>query len=145
MDIRPATTADRDAVLALLRAQFDEHAIATDGLGPAVDGVLIDGARGRFLLALEDGRAVGLAAVLYLWTLEHGGPAAWLDELYVVPSRRNAGVGRRLLDAALTTARAHGALAVDLEVDVEHERASHLYERAGFRRHRRTRWFLPLR
>jgi GNAT superfamily N-acetyltransferase len=145
MEIRPATTSDRDAVLALLRAQFEEHAIATETIAPAVDGVLIDGARGRFLLAIEDGGAIGLAAVLYLWTLEHGGPAAWLDELYVVPERRNAGVGQRLLDAALTTAREHGALAVDLEVDVGHERASHLYERAGFRRHRRTRWFLRLR
>jgi ribosomal protein S18 acetylase RimI-like enzyme len=107
--------------------------------------VLADGARGQFFLAVEGGRAIGLAAILSLWTLEHGGPAAWLDELYVVPERRNAGVGKRLLDAALTAAREHGALAVDLEVDVDHERASHLYERAGFRRHRRARWFLPLR
>lgn len=144
MEVRRATPADREAVTRLLRAQFEEHEIATDTLAPAVDGLLGVPARGAVLLAVEDGTAVGLAALLYLWTLEHGGPAAWLDELYVVPERRNAGIGGRLLDTALDAARAHGALAVDLEVDADHERAAHLYQRAGFRRHRRTRWVRPL-
>jgi GNAT superfamily N-acetyltransferase len=144
MDIRRATPADRDAVLTLLRAQFEEHEIGTDVLPPAIDGLLAVPERGALFLAIDDGTAVGIAALLYLWTLEHGGPAAWLDELYVVPERRNAGVGKQLLDTALAEARAHGALAVDLEVDADHQRAAHLYQRAGFRAHRRARWFRPL-
>lgn len=144
MEIRRATSADRDAVLTLLRAQFAEHEIAADVLPPAIDGLFADPARGELFLAIDAGEAVGIAALLYLWTLEHGGPAAWLDELYVVPERRNAGVGRQLLDTALAAARAHGARAVDLEVDADHQRAAHLYQRAGFRAHRRARWFRPL-
>jgi GNAT superfamily N-acetyltransferase len=76
--------------------------------------------------------------------VEHGGRVAWLEELYVVPARRNAGIGQLLLDEVLQTAKGLGCLAVDLEVDVEHARAEHLYERAGFRRLRRMRWTLGL-
>lgn len=76
----------------------------------------------------------------FVWSLEHGGHSAWLDELYVVPEQRNAGIGRALLDEALATARADGCIGFDLEVARGHERADHLYERAGFHRLERNRW-----
>ena len=34
----------------------------------------------------------------FLFTLEHGGPAAWLDELYVADAQRGRGVGERLVE-----------------------------------------------
>src|SRR5262245_31261406 len=73
-----ATAGDREALLALLRAQLDEHAIFLEGdeLAQAVDGVLADGSRGLFLLARREGRAVGVAYLGFTWTIEHGGRSA---------------------------------------------------------------------
>ncbi|HKR37312.1 MAG TPA: GNAT family N-acetyltransferase, partial [Steroidobacteraceae bacterium] len=95
---------------------------------------------GRILTARLDGELVGVAVISFLWTLEHGGPAAWLDEVYVEPSRRGAGIGRQLVEAAMQVARDSGCIALDLEVDAGHEAAERLYERMEFRRHRRVRW-----
>jgi GNAT superfamily N-acetyltransferase len=146
--IRTAAPRDLDAVTALLAAQFREHAIATPdaALRHAVAGVLGDaGGRGRILLAERDGRPVGVAALSYQWTLEHGGRGAWLEELYVVPEAREGGLGTALLDAALAAARDDGALACDLEIAAGHERVASLYARAGFAALPRARWARPLR
>jgi len=133
---------DREAIIALLRRQLDEHAIelAHALLEAAVDGVLSEPTRGFVLLARQRGEPIGVAYVSLVWTLEHGGRSAWLEEIYVIPERRGSGTGGDLLSAVLDHARTEGCAAVDLEVDADHARAAHLYERAGFRQHRRTRW-----
>jgi GNAT superfamily N-acetyltransferase len=141
-----AAAADRDAVCDLLRAQFKEHGIdLPDRLVSAgLDGHFADTSRGAVLVARSENAIVGFAILATTWTVEHGGHVVWLDELYVLPSVRNSGVGTQLLEHALDTAREMGCLAVDLEVDVEHARAENLYARAGFRRLPRTRWSLSL-
>jgi GNAT superfamily N-acetyltransferase len=145
-EIRPAGPQDRDAVLALLVAQLREHDIDTPvpEVAHAVDGMLRHPGRGRILVALVDGSPIGVAVLSSVWTLEHGGRAMWLDELYVEPDRRGQGIGRQLLAAALQTAAGIGAIAVDLEVETSHARAARLYAREGFQRHDRTRWVRKL-
>ena len=140
--VRPATLADRDAVLALLRVQFDEHAIALGDapLGRALERAIVDPAVCTVLVATRDDRIVGVAVLSSTWTLEHGGAAAWLDELYVEPAERGRGIGRQLLAAASTAIADWGAASIDLEVDAAHERAAHLYQREGFTPLARRRW-----
>jgi GNAT superfamily N-acetyltransferase len=145
--VSPATPADQNDVCELLREQFREHDIvlADRLVASGVEGLLADPSRGAVLVAKEHDALVGFAILALTWTVEHGGRVAWLEELYVVPSRRAVGIGTILLDHALRTASEMGCLAVDLEVDVEHARAEHLYARAGFRRLPRARWSLGLR
>lgn len=145
--IREATGADRETVVALLRAQLDEHSIelAPAAIGFAVRGLERNRELGRVLVAVEkDGTIVGVAVLSFLWTLEHGGASAWLDELYVAPAGRGRGIGRALTEAAIACADAAQCIALDLEVEPGHEVAERLYERLGFRRHRRTHLVLPL-
>jgi GNAT superfamily N-acetyltransferase len=141
MKLEIATAERLDDALALLGRQFGEHGIelAPDVLRRAVRGLVDDPQRGRVLIAC-DPEPIGIAVLAFTWTLEHGGRVAWLEELFVVESRRGAGVGLAILHRALEAAAAAGCLAVDLEVDVDHERAEHLYEREGFRRLPRRRW-----
>ena len=140
--VRPARRGDRDRLVALLVAQLREHRIRTPKarLARAVDGVLGDPQRGRLLVATIGGRPIGLAALSFIWPLEHGGRSAWLEELYVEPSQRGCGIGRALLRAACRVAARAGAAAVDLEVDAAHRRAARLYAREGFRPLPRARW-----
>jgi GNAT superfamily N-acetyltransferase len=144
--IRCCAASDRNDALALLVAQLREHenALPDTAVAAALDGLLDRPDRGAVLVATLDGRAVGVAVLSTMWTLEHGGPAVWLDELYVDPAQRGRGVGRALLAAAYDTAREYGAGTVDLEVVTGHERAGALYEREGFERLPRVRWIRRL-
>ena len=130
----------------LLAAQLGEHSLAPAqaALEAAAAALIAEPRLGRIFVAESGGRIVGVAAMSWSFSLEHGGRAAWLDELYVVPEQRGSGIGTMLLEAARATARAGGALAMDLEVEAGHERVSSLYERHGFSRHRRQRWFARL-
>jgi len=142
LEIRPPRADELDGVIALLVRQLREHGneLPDSQLARAARGLARRPQRGQFLIARESGALVGFAALSFLWTLERGGRAAWLDELYVVPERRGHGIGDALLHAALQAARAAGALAVDLEIEAGHDRAASLYRRAGFEPLPRTRW-----
>lgn len=133
--IRRATAADAAELQRLLAVQLAEHQVHIHGgrLAAAIQGVLDDPARGFFLVAGEAGRAMGVAYVSFIWALEHGGRAAWLEELYVEPAHRESGLGTRLLEVVLDECRQAGCAALDLEIDAGHERVWSLYQRHGFR------------
>ncbi|HET9673423.1 MAG TPA: GNAT family N-acetyltransferase [Gaiellaceae bacterium] len=59
---------------------------------------------------------------------------AWIGGLAVIPERRGAGVGRRLMEAAAAEARARGVRQIWLEVLVQNEPAIRLYEQLGYER-----------
>ncbi len=106
----------------------------------AVEGLLGNPDRGFILIARLDGASIGVAYVSRQWVLEHGGGAAWLEELYVSPEHRGGGIGRAMLLAVIRHARKIGCHAVDLEVERAHRRAEHLYERERFERLTRARF-----
>jgi GNAT superfamily N-acetyltransferase len=142
LEIRPPHDSDLPDLVGLLIMQLREHQneLVETEIADAAEGLLRRPQRGQFLIAIRAGTVVGFAALSYLWTLERGGRAAWLDELYVVPEHRGGGIGTALLEAALVAARTAGALAVDLEIEADHGRAASLYRRAGFAPLPRTRW-----
>jgi GNAT superfamily N-acetyltransferase len=91
-------------------------------------------------VARAGGRIVGVAYVATILSIEHAGPAAWLEELYVMPAWRQRGVGSALVVAVLERARAAGMVAIDLEIDAGHSRTASLYQRFGFQPLERSRW-----
>jgi GNAT superfamily N-acetyltransferase len=150
MTLEPPSPARRDelaAICRLLEAQLEEHAIplAPELLAEGVRNALADGRQALILVVRQDGRPVGVAYLSFGWILERGGPAMFLEELYVLPELRGQGLGTALLDAALELARARGCRSAELEVEASHGRAANLYARAGFRPLERVHWTLPLR
>ena len=144
--IRAARREDLPVLAQLLIAQLRDHDndVSDSDLTAAAAGLLERPQRGQFLLALDGPSPVGFASLSYLWTLERGGRAAWLDEVYVLPERRGAGIGAALVEAALAAASAAGARALDLEIQAGHERVASLYRRRGFSPLPRERWARPL-
>jgi GNAT superfamily N-acetyltransferase len=138
-DLAPATE--------LLAIQLLEHRVrlAREKIAATVSQLIREPRLGFVMLARVDGAVVGVAYVSHQWTLEYGGLTAWLEELYVIPEWRNRGVGRRLLRGVIEHATRIGCAAVDLEVEREHRRSEHLYERMGFRRYDRARWAKKVR
>lgn len=148
--IRPYRPADAESLWALKRG-FERGLGSGTGDGEKAakyEAKLDDSYRGEYLdwvdrCVSENERAVQVASngdelagyvfvlpasLAYIWD------AAVLNEVYVRPADRGAGVGDRLLEAALSVARAQ-ELPLDrlvLDVDRENGRARSFYDRWGF-------------
>ena len=84
---------------------------------------------GAFLVAFLEGEAVGCGAVRRI------APAVCeIKRMYVVPSARGRGVGRRIVDELELIARQLGASRLVLETGVRQPEAIALYMHAGFNR-----------
>jgi N-acetylglutamate synthase-like GNAT family acetyltransferase len=141
--IRPATPDDADE-LARLRWDFRvEHgtpisrtfdAFAEEFRAFAND-VLVDGAPWRAWVAEDEGRLVGCVWLQLVEMVPHPNRARWerpivyVTNVYVEPDLRDAGLGARLLDAAMGFAREHE---VAEAIVWPTPRSVSFYRRAGF-------------
>jgi ribosomal protein S18 acetylase RimI-like enzyme len=74
----------------------------------------------------------GLAVLRFRQAIWSEGLECYLAELYVVPGRRHQGLGRALMESALSIARERGADSMDIGVDEPDLAARQLYESLGF-------------
>jgi ribosomal protein S18 acetylase RimI-like enzyme len=74
----------------------------------------------------------GLAVLRFRAAIWSSGAECYLAELYVPPASRGRGLGRALMGAALSEARARGADTMDIGVDEPDLVARRLYESLGF-------------
>ncbi|MGA9161608.1 MAG: N-acetyltransferase [Actinomycetota bacterium] len=141
--IRPATPDDADG-LARLRWDFRvEHGTAVtrtfdefaEEFRAFAADVLADGAPWRAWVAHEADRLVGCIWLQLVEKVPHPSrsrwerPIAYVTNVYVEPGLRDAGLGGRLLDAAMTFAREHG---MGEAVVWPTPRSLSFYRRAGF-------------
>lgn len=144
--IRPATAADAPdlgrlgALLVGVHHDFDPARFlapgpgTTEGYGRFLASQL-DEPDSVILVAEADGAVVG-----YVFAALEGhdwmtlrGPAGLIHDLLVDPARRGAGVGRRLLEAAMTALAGRGAPQVVLSTAHHNTGAQRLFAAAGFR------------
>ena len=137
--IRRTTLADVEALACLRRADAIERMGVPPDADPDFDTRFAtwtsetdNGSVGW--LAETGGQPVGMLHMLVhaRMPIPHRQPGSWayINALYVRPRHRNAGLGRRLLDAALDYANAHEIRRVLLHPS---ERAVPFYSRAGLR------------
>lgn len=127
LTVRPAETADADAVFALLRGfavSYKPDRRAFDANLPE----LLAGDHQALLVAVEDGRVAGYAMASAPLTLYANGPVAELLELVVDKPLRRRGIGRVLVEAVMTWARERSCA----ELNVPTRRAGDYYRRLGF-------------
>jgi GNAT superfamily N-acetyltransferase len=131
---RLATGADASTLARLLVDFNDEFETETDPvevLEPRFLRLLGDAAA-YAVLAEEDGTATGFGLVTLRPAIWYDGPVATLDELYVVPGRRDGGIGTALLVAIRAEARRRGCPEVHINVDEVDADTRRFYERHGF-------------
>ena len=145
--ISQATPDQFSSMAALFEAQLREHGIksSVDALIATLHIVDHQSEYGFILTATDNSLVVGVAYASSILSLEHGGWSGWLEELYVLPEWRSHGLGTRLLDAVITGAIERGWMALDLEVDVGHQRVVSLYASRNFQPVPRTRFVRYLR
>jgi ribosomal protein S18 acetylase RimI-like enzyme len=139
--VQPATHADISALLPLVEQYWRFEAIEgfdVRRIAGLLERVIADASLGHAWVARVDGNPAGYLLAVYVFSLEHQGLTAEIDELFVLSTCRGLGVGSRLLDAAEGTFRAHGCSNVALQIGRDNAEARAFYrghgytDRAGF-------------
>jgi ribosomal protein S18 acetylase RimI-like enzyme len=133
--IRTAIPADATRITLLVQQYWDFESIG--GFDPRqIESLLRDllaaPERGACWVAETGSNLAGYLLAAYIFSLEHGGLMAEIDELFVTPAGRSAGVGSRLLETAERDLEARGLIRVQLQLAVGNGRARDFYRRHGF-------------
>jgi GNAT superfamily N-acetyltransferase len=127
-----AEPADGPTIIALAHAlhREDGHPLSEQG-ERALLHLLADRTHGLVLKIEASREPIGYAVLCFGYSVELGGRDMFLDDLYIVPSKRGQGLGRSVIAALTGLARGAGCVALHLEV-VAGNRAEALYRRLGF-------------
>lgn len=134
-EIRDATPDDAGAIAkynARMAEETEGRELDPGIIGPGVSAVLADAAKGRYWVAVSDGRIVGQLMVTYEWSDWRNGMIWWIQSVYVHPDFRRSGIFRALFRHVESLARAD-ANACGLRLYHEHDnvRAQRTYEALG--------------
>ena len=135
ISIAAATAADIDRLLPLVEQYWRFEAIEgfdARRLAALLQRVMSDASLGNVWLAEVDGNAAGYLLAVYVFSLEHQGLTAEIDEFFVGPSYRSLGIGTRLLAAAEATFLVRGCTNVALQIGRDNEEARAFYRRHGY-------------
>lgn len=133
--IRKATVDDVPALTRMVAAYWEFDDI------PGFDAVrvaqqlrrlLSQPALGAGWIAFQGGVPVGYLLGVYVFSLEHFGLTAEIDELFVSPDARDAGLGSQLITLAQAEFARAGCTNVFLQLSRQNETARRFYRRHGF-------------
>ncbi len=133
--IRTACPEDIPQLLSLASAYRDFEgmgSIPTDATDAALRRLLADPRLGAAWIAVGDGDAVGYLLGVYVFSLEHAGLTAEIDELFVLADHRGRGIGGRLLATAESEFHRVGCTNVSLQVGRGNDAGRAFYERRGY-------------
>jgi GNAT superfamily N-acetyltransferase len=133
--IQPATVEDIDSLLPMVGEYWRFENI--EGFDPArmralLTRVLEDASLGRVWITRVYGEPAGYLLAVYVFSLEHQGLTAEIDEFFVLPQHRGLGLGARMLEAAETRFRDEGCTNVSLQLGRSNEAARKFYQEHGF-------------
>jgi GNAT superfamily N-acetyltransferase len=133
--IHAATVEDIDALLPMVEQYWRFENI--EGFDPArmralLTRVLEDASLGRAWVARVYGEPAGYLLAVYVFSLEHQGLTAEIDEFFVIPQHRGLGIGATMLAAAEAQFREEGCTNVSLQLGRSNEAARRFYRENGF-------------
>lgn len=133
VEIRQATADDVPALLPLVEEYWRFEDISGFGSGRVavqLERLLSEPRLGGGWIAIANGIAVGYLLAVYVFSLEHLGITAEIDEFFVAPAQRGRGLGAQLLKVAEVEFRRVGCTNISLRLSRRNDSA-----RAFYRRH----------
>jgi len=131
--VRPVTIADVPGVVALVKCTLAEFGLRfgqgskTDDELAALPGSYEQGGGAFWVAVDEGGRVMGTCGVFPV-----GAGDMELRKMYLHPSARGTGLGKRLLEESISWCRLHGAGRIVLDTTEQMTRAIAFYEANGF-------------
>ena len=135
IEVRKATPADAGKLLPMVQAYWRHDGLSGFDSGSVtsqLERLLSDSRLGDGWMALSGGTPVGYLLAVYVFSLEHLGLTAEIDELFVLPEARGNGAGARLLERAEAQFARIGCTNVSLQLSRDSEAARRFYQRHGF-------------
>jgi ribosomal protein S18 acetylase RimI-like enzyme len=134
--IRPVEEEDLGAVVGLLH-QLNAYAhttfeIDTEHVRRLYSAMLTRPQQYKNLVACMNGEIVGLVSVVYYVSFYHQGGTALVNELIVSKERRNAGIGKALVQHVISMSRNDSMDEIEVGTEKGNERAIAFYKNAGF-------------
>lgn len=133
--VRPAGTGDIPALLPLIEQYWAfEDIVGFDpaGVGAELRRLFAEPRLGAGWIAEVGGKAAGYLLAVYVFSLEHLGLTAEIDEFFVLPSCRGHGAGLRLLQAAEAEFTRMKCTNVSLQLGRGNDAAREFYRRHGY-------------
>lgn len=93
-----------------------------------------DPTRGTIIVIEHGDEIIGYAILINFWSNEFGGNIVNVDELYIKEEFRSQGIGTEFIKHVADT-KFSNAVALQLEVTPDNDRAYKLYEKLGFKKH----------
>lgn len=124
--IQRATVRDVQALLPLVADYWSFEAIPgfePQQVSAQLERLLSESALGAGWIAIMEDVTVGYLLAVYVFSLEHLGITAEIDELFVLPSQRGSGVGAKLLEIAESEFRRVRCTNVSLQLSRENDSA----------------------
>lgn len=136
VQVTRATVDDIETVAPLFDAyrQFYQHPGDLDGARAFLAERLERGESVIFLARLDDGTPAGFTQLYPIFSSTSMRRAWLLNDLFVAPAARRAGVGRALLERAHVFARETNSKDLMLQTAVDNFPAQRLYESLGWQR-----------
>jgi len=134
-EIRPVTAEDVPALVPLVEQYWlfeDIPYFNSARVGRELARALGDARLMSGWIACVKGQAVGYLLAVYVFSLEHLGLTAEIDEFFVLPSARSRGIGEELLRLAEAEFVRRGCTNVALQLGRGNDRAHVFYRAHGF-------------
>ncbi|HEY1724246.1 MAG TPA: GNAT family N-acetyltransferase [Steroidobacteraceae bacterium] len=133
--IRAADRTDIEVLQVLMTAYWRHEGLPepdADRLATQLQQFLSTPAYGQGWLALLNDHAVGYLLCTSVYSFEHGGPMAEVDELFVDADHRGQGIGRALLQRVQAYLAERGFVAVQMQVSEHNTLAQSFWAAQGF-------------
>lgn len=133
--IQRATPEDADSLLPLIEAYWVFEGIPDfdpDVVRRPLAQILSSSDLGVAWLARDSGRSVGYLILVYVFSLEHRGLTAEIDEFFIVQEHRDAGLGSALLAEAEAEATRRGCTNLSFQIASVNQPAYEFYGRRGY-------------
>jgi len=129
-----ATIEDSNTVLKLILDFYviDNYDFVRSKSRTAFLQLIGDKSKGRLWIIKSDKKVIGYIILTFGFSFEHGGRSAFLEELYLIESYRDKGIGIKLLQFLSDEAKKLDVKAIYLEVEKHNHRAHKVYTRDGF-------------
>ena len=96
-----------------------------------VESVLLDDTKGRYVLAVIDGKPVASLMLTREWSDWNCCWYLWIQSVYVSPDYRKKGIFMAMYEEVLKLAKSEGVSQVRLYVDKDNKKAQTVYQKAG--------------
>jgi GNAT superfamily N-acetyltransferase len=132
--MRPAEPDDLPKLLDLMADFYAGAGYVLDRThaAEAFTALIADDRLGRAWLIEQGSEAVGHVVVTFVFAMEYGGVTAVVDDFYVRPASRGAGLGTAALAEVRRTCTELGVRAMRVEVGRDNAVAQSVYRHVGF-------------